>query len=334
MSNTLETLSMTVRALGAVVLAACISLAMPLSAVGQTYPSKPIRIVVPFTPGGSNDVLARAIGEKLAVSLGQPVVVDNKPGASGNIGSDAVAKSPADGYTLLIAANNVMSMNPALFAKMPFDSVKDFEPITLLGVVPVVLAINPDVMATSVKELVAVAKAMPGGLKYASSGKGSPQHLSAELFKSMTGTDIVHIPYKGAAPAVTDLLGGHVEMQFGAINSLLPHVKAGKLRALGVAGSQRVSALPDVPTIAEAGVAGYESDIWIALVAPAKTPVAIVNLLNAEVRKALAAPDVQQKLAEQAIEPRASSPAALAKLVSDDLKRWARVVKDAGIQPE
>ncbi len=325
---------MTIRALCAAVLAACISLAMPLSAVGQTYPSKPIRIVVPFTPGGSNDVLARAIGEKLAASLGQPVVVDNKPGASGNIGSDAVAKSPADGYTLLIAANSVMSMNPALFAKMPFDSVKDFEPITLLGVVPVVLAINPEVKATSVKELVAVAKAKPGGLKYASSGKGSPQHLSAELFKSMTGTDIVHIPYKGAAPAVTDLLGGHVELQFGAINSLLPHVKAGKLRALGVAGAQRVSALPDVPTIAEAGVAGYDSDIWIALVAPAKTPAAIVNLLNAEVRKALAAPDVQQKLAEQAIEPRGSSPAALAKLVSDDLKRWSRVVKDAGIQPE
>lgn len=325
---------MTVRALGAAVLAACISLAMLPSAVGQTYPSKPIRIVVPFTPGGSNDVLARAIGEKLSASLGQPVVVDNKPGASGNIGSDSVAKSPADGYTLLIAANNVMSMNPALFAKMPFDSVKDFEPITLLGVVPVVLAINPEVKVTSVKELVAAAKAKPGGLRYASSGKGSPQHLSAELFKSMTGTDIVHIPYKGAAPAVTDLLGGHVEMQFGAINSLLPHVKAGRLRALGVAGAQRVSALPDVPTIAEAGVAGYESDIWIALVAPAKTPPAIVNLLNAEVRKALAAPDVQQKLSEQAIEPRTSSPAALAKLVSDDLKRWSRVVKDAGIQPE
>jgi tripartite-type tricarboxylate transporter receptor subunit TctC len=327
--------SMIVRRIGGALLCALALLAVPLSAAAQAFPSKPIKIVVPFTPGGSNDVLARAIGDKLSASFSQPVVVDNKPGASGNIGSDLVAKAPPDGYTLLIAANNIMSMNPALFAKMPFNSVKDFESVTLLGVVPVVLAVNADaVKATSVKELVALAKAKPGGMRYASSGKGSPQHLSAELFKSMTGTDIVHIPYKGAAPAVTDLVGGHVEMQFGAINSLLPHIKSGKLRALGVASAQRVPSLPDVPTISEAGVQGYESDIWIGLVAPAKTPTPIVNLLNAEIKKALAAPDVRQKLAEQGIEPKTSSPSEMAKLVTDDLKRWSRVVKDAGIQPE
>jgi tripartite-type tricarboxylate transporter receptor subunit TctC len=326
---------MTVRKMGLALLAALVCVAAPLGAVAQAFPSKPIRIVVPFTPGGSNDVLARAIGEKLSAALGQPVVVDNKPGASGNIGSDTVAKAAPDGYTLLIAANNILSMNPALFDKMPFDSVKDFEPVTLLGVVPVVLAVNPEAAkASSVKELIALAKAKPGAMRYASSGKGSPQHLSAELFKSMTGTDIVHIPYKGAAPAVTDLVGGHVQMQFGAINSLLPHIKSGRLRALGVASTERVPALPDVPTIAEAGVPGYESDIWIGIVAPAKTPASIVNLLNAEIKKALAAPDVRQKLAEQGIEPKTSTPAVFAKLITDDLKRWSRVVKDAGIQPE
>ena len=316
---------------------AALSLAVLLTAVharAQDFPNKPIKLIVPFTTGGSNDVLARVIAQKLSTSMGQPVIVENKAGASGNIGADLVAKAPPDGHTLLIAANNILTMNPALFKKMPFDSLKDFKPITVLGTVPVVLVAGPSMRAASVKELVSTAKKAPGKMTYASSGVGSPQHLSAELFKAMTKTFIVHIPYKGQAPAIIDLLGGQVDVEFGAVNSLLPHIKSGKLRPLGVTGRTRARVLPDVPTIAEAGVPGYESDIWIGLVAPANTPEPIIDRLNQEVRKALALPDVVESLAQQGIYAQTTTPAEFEKLIADDLRRWTTVIKSSGINAE
>jgi tripartite-type tricarboxylate transporter receptor subunit TctC len=227
-----------------------------------------------------------------------------------------------------------MSINPVLLPNTPFDVARDFTQITQLGVVPVVLVVNSGVKATSVKELVALAKANPGKLSYASSGSGSPQHLSAELFRSMTNTDMAHVPYKGAAPAITDLLGGNVDMQFGAINSLLPHVRSGKLRALGVGGAKRAALLPDVPTIAEAGVPGYDSEIWLGLAAPAGTPAAVINRINTDVSRVLAEPAVKNSLAEQGIEVRTSTPAEMTTIVVRDTQRWAKVIKQAGIKPE
>ena len=303
-------------------------------ALAQAFPNKPIRLIVPFTPGGSNDVFARVIAEKLGPVLGQPVVVENKPGASGNLGADFVAKSPPDGHTLLIAANNILSMNPALYKSMPFDSIKDFEPITLLGTVPVVLVTRASLDIENVPQLVAAAQKSPGKFSYASSGIGSPQHLAAELFKSLTHTYVLGIPYKGQAQAITDLLGGQVDMQFGAVNSLLPHIRSGKLKALAVGGSSRAAVLPKVPTMAEAGVKGYEADIWIALAAPARTPQPVVDRLNKEVRKILAMPEVVENLAQQGIVARTNTPAEMENLVRSDLRRWTGVVKSAGIKPE
>lgn len=300
----------------------------------DVFPSRPVRLVVPYTPGGSNDVLARVLAQKLPEIWGQPVVVDNKAGAAGNIGSDFVAKAPGDGYTLLITNNNTMSINPVLFTKVPFDAARDFEQITLLGTVPVVLVVNAGVKATTVKELIALAKNRPGALSYASSGAGSPQHMTAELFKSMTGTHILNIPYKGAASAVTDLLGGQVDLQFGAINSLLPHIRSGRLRALGVAGARRVALLPEVPTIAEAGVPGFETDIWLGLAAPANTPRPVIEKINRDVHRILAMPDVRDKLAEQGIYVQTSSPAEMSALAARDRIRWEKVIRNAGLKPE
>lgn len=300
----------------------------------QMYPSKPIRLIVPFTPGGSNDVVARIVGQKLSETWKQPVVVENKPGAGGNIGSEAAARSEPDGYTLLIAANNVLAINPTLYDKIPFDPLKDFAPVTLLGTLPIVLVVNSAVPAKSVQELIAFGKSSADGLTYASGGNGTPQHLSGELFKSMTGVKMDHIPYKGNAPAVTDLLSGQVKMLFSPVNSVIPHVKSGKLRALGVASTARLTYLPDVPTIAEAGVPGYQSDIWLALVAPAGTPKDIVEKVRGEVAAILAHPEVKEKLSAQGIEPAPSSPEEVTRLIKDDLARWAKVIKERGIRAE
>jgi tripartite-type tricarboxylate transporter receptor subunit TctC len=305
-----------------------------LTAQAQNYPSKPIRFVVPFTPGGSNDVLARVIGEKLSQAWKQPVVVENKPGAAGNIGAELVARSAPDGYTFLIAANNILAINPTLYNQLPFDPLKDFAPVTLIGTVPVLLVVNSSLPVKSVAELIELAKSSPDGLTYASSGSGSPQHLSSELFKSMSGVKLLHVPYKGAAPAVTDLIGGQVQMLLGPINSVLPHVKSGKLRALGVASTKRLPYLGNVPTIDEAGLPGYESDIWIALVAPAKTPNEIIDKVQSEIGAILTQPDVREKLAAQGIEPAGSSPESLSALISKDLTRWSKVIKESGARPE
>lgn len=306
-----------------------------LTAYAQdVYPSKPVTVVVPFTPGGSNDVVARIVGQRLSQMWQQPVIVENKAGAAGNIGTDNVAKAAPDGYKLLITNNNTMSINPVLLPNTPYVVARDFAQVMQLGVVPVVLVVNANVKASSVKELVAFAKSNPGKLSYASSGAGSPQHLSAELFKSMTSAQIAHIPYKGAAPAITDMLAGQVEMQFGAINSLLPHIRSGKLRALAVGGTRRASLLPDVPTMAEAGLPEYNSEIWLGLAAPAGTPANVIKRINTDFGKVLEEPAVKEKLAEQGIEVRPGTPQEMARLVETDTARWASVIKAAGIKAD
>lgn len=299
----------------------------------QDYPNKPISIVVPLPPGGSNDVLARVLAQKMSEAFGQPVVVTNKPGAAGNIATDFVAKSAPDGYTIAIAPNQTVAVNPVLYPKLPFDVIRDIEGISMLGRVPVVLVVSPKMTVTSVAELIALAKANPDKLSYASAGSGSPQHMAAEVFKSMTGTRLTQIPYKGSVPALVDVLGGVVDVMFCPINSVLPHIRSGRVRALGTTGTARLTLLPDVPTIAET-IPGYESDIWIGMVAPAKTPSAIINKLNAELRRSLALAEVQSKLAEQGIYAETSSAADFTKLIATDQKRWAEVIKAANIRPE
>lgn len=302
-------------------------------ALAQDYPSKPIRIIVPLPPGGSNDVLARILGQKMSEAFNQPVIVENKPGAAGNIATDYIAKSAPDGYTIAIAPNQTVSVNPVLYPKLPFNVARDLQGVSLLGRVPMVLVVSPKVTANSVTGLIARAKADPDKFSYASAGSGSPQHMAAEVFKSMTGTKMVQIAYKGSAPALVDVLAGNVDVMFCPINSALPHIRAGKLVVLASTGTKRLALLPDVPTIAET-VPKYESDIWIGMVAPAKTPVAIINKLNAELRRSLALPDVQAKLAEQGIYTESSTAAEFTKLMLADQKRWGAVVKAANIQIE
>jgi tripartite-type tricarboxylate transporter receptor subunit TctC len=317
-------------------LALCLSAAFasPLASWAQAYPTKPIHIVVPLPPGGSNDVLARILGQKMSESFGQPVIVDNKPGAAGNIATAFMAKTEPDGYNIAVAPNQTVAVNPVLYPNLPFNVNRDLTGITMMGRVPMVLVVSPDkVQVTSVAELIALAKANPDKLSYASAGSGSPQHMAAEVFKSMTGTNLTQIAYKGSAPALVDVLGGQVDVMFCPLNSALPHIRSGKLRALGTTGTRRVELLTNVPTIAET-VPRYESDIWIGMVAPAKTPKTIINKLNAELRRSLALPDVQAKLAEQGIYAETSTPAEFTKLIADDQKRWAAVIKAANIKPE
>ncbi|HYG42282.1 MAG TPA: tripartite tricarboxylate transporter substrate binding protein [Bordetella sp.] len=307
--------------------------ALPSLARAQAFPAKPIRIIVPLPPGGSNDVLARILGQKMSESFGQSVVVENKPGAAGNIATDYLVKSEPDGYTIAIAPNQTVAVNPVLYADLPFDVLKDVQGVSMLGRVPMVLMVSPKIAATSVAELIALAKARPEGLSYASAGSGSPQHMAAEVFKSMTGTKLTHIPYKGSAPALVDVLAGRVDVMFCPINSALPHIRSGKLRALGTTGPSRIALLPDVPAIAET-VPGFESDIWIGMVAPAQTPAAVIQKLNAELRRALALPDVRKTLAEQGIYAESSSAADFNKLIATDQKRWAAVIAAANIKPD
>ncbi len=318
----------------AVCMATAVVSALGMSpAWSQDYPSKPIRIVVPLPPGGSNDVLARILAQKMSETFGQPVIVENKPGAAGNIATEFMAKAEGDGYTIAIAPNQTVSVNPVLYPKLPFDVLRDLQGVSMLGRVPMVLVVSPKMTANSVTELIAQAKANPDKFSYASAGSGSPQHMAAEVFKSMTTTKFTHIPYKGSAPALVDVLGGTVDVMFCPLNSALPHIRSGKIRALGTTGTKRLDLLPNVPTIAET-VSNYESDIWIGMVAPAKTPPAIINKLNAELRRSLALPEVQGKLAEQGIYAETSSPADFSKLIASDQKRWAAVIKAANITPD
>ena len=299
-------------------------------ASAQTYPTKPIRLVVPFPPGGATDILARDVAQKLTEAWGQSVIVDNRPGAGGNIGSELVAKSAPDGYTLEMGTVGTHAINASLYAKMPYDHVKDFTPVILVAGVPNVLVVNPALPANSVAELIAYAKANPGKLNFASSGNGTSIHLSGELFKVMAGVQITHIPYKGSAPALQDLLGGQVQMMFDNLPPSLPQIKAGKLRALAVTSLTRAPALPDVPTLAESGLPGFEASSWFGILAPAGTPAPIVAKLNAEIAKWLATPEAKEKLAKQGANAAGGTPDDFAKHIAAETAKWAKVVKDSG----
>ena len=307
-------------------------LALPLQA--QTAADKPVRIVVPFAAGGPTDVVARVLAPRLAAGLKRTVIVENRVGATGAIGAAHVAKSAPDGDTLLLGTSSIMAANPNLTANLPFDPVGDFTPISLVATVENILVVHPSVPVKSVKELVAYAKANPGKLSYASSGVGSTYHLGAEMFRSMTGIEWTHVPYKGAAPAIQDVLAGHVPVMFDNASSAIQNMKAGRVRALGVASLRRYPSLPDLPTIAEEGLSGYETTIWIALFVPARTPAAQVQQLNREVQAAVNSAEYKERLQGLDMQPRVSSPQELADYLKSDLAKWARVVKDAGIKPE
>ena len=300
------------------------------AASAQTYPTKPIRLVVPFPPGGATDILARDVAQKLTEAWGQQVIVDNRPGAGGNIGSELVAKSAPDGYTLEMGTVGTHAINASLYAKMPYDHVKDFVPVILVAGVPNVLVVNPAVPANSVAELIAYAKANPGKLNFASSGNGTSIHLSGELFKFMAGVQMTHVPYKGSAPALQDLIAGQVQLMFDNLPPSLPQIKAGKLRALAVTSLARAPALPDVPTMAEAGLPGYEASSWFGVLAPAGTPPAIVTKLNAEIAKWLATPEAKEKLSKQGANAAGGTPEDFAKHIAAETAKWAKVVKDSG----
>ena len=299
------------------------------------WPTKPVRIVVPFAPAGTTDILARAIAPELSRVFGQPFVVDNKPGAGGNVGADAIAKSAPDGYNLLMGTVGTHAINPALYPKMPYDHVKDFAPITLVAGVPNVLVMNPAkaeaYKINSVPDLIRYAKANPGKLNMASSGNGTSIHLAGELFKTMTGTFMLHFPYRGSGPALLDLMGGTMDLMFDNLPSSLPQIKAGKLRALAVTSAQRSAAIPELPTIAEAGpVLGFEASSWFGLLAPAGTPPDIVNRLQQETAKALALPAVKERLLAQGAIPGGAPPAEFARFIAAETKKWAQVVKVSG----
>ena len=295
----------------------------------QAYPAKAIRIIVPFPAGGTSDILSRAVGQKLTEQWKQPVIVDNRPGASANIGAELLVKSPPDGYTLF-CASTIHTINPSLYSKLAYDPVRDFTPITLLAATSQVLAVHPSVPVKTVKEFIAYAKKRPGELNYSSAGNGSQPHLTAEMFKVRTGINIVHVPYKGAPPAMSDLLAGHVALTFATSPSAVPHVKAGKLRALGVSTAKRISALPDVPTIDEAGVPGFEASGANGLVGPAGMPPAIVEKLNATVVAIVKEPAMSKFLSDQGAEPWTTTPAEYASYIKSEVAKWAKAVKDSG----
>jgi tripartite-type tricarboxylate transporter receptor subunit TctC len=312
---------------------AALALLVAMPATAQDYSSRPVKIVVSYAPGGSNDVVARVVAPELQKELGQSFVVENRAGASGTIGADAVAKSPADGYTLFMGAG-AHALAPSLYKKLPYDLVKDFAPVSLAATSTYVLVLNPSVPAKTLPELIALLKSKPGQLNYASAGKGTPLHLAAELFKSKTGTDIVHVPYGGDTPALNDLLAGTVQLSFMSVASTAPQIRAGKLRALAVTSAQRSDALPDLPTLSELGVEGYDVGTWWGLLAPAGTPDAIVGKLNAAMRKAVALPEVKQRFAPLGLDPRSDSPAEFAAFIKAEVARYAAIAKIAGIEPE
>ncbi len=302
-------------------------------AAAQAYPSKPIRMVVPFPAGGGIDTVARVIAPKLAESLGQPVIIDNRVGASGTVGTEAVAKAAPDGYTLL-ATFASHAQNASLYPKLGYDTVKDFAPITLIATVPNILVINPSLPVKTVKELVALAKKHPDEILYASIGNGTPAHLSAELFNSMAGIRMTHVPYKGAAASIVALISGETQLTFTTVLVAMPHIKSGRLRALGVASLKRSTVLPDVPTIDEAGVRGYESNAWYGLLAPARTPQPILDQLHRETVKTLQNNDVRDNLKGQGAEPVGNAPREFAVIIADEIEKWRRVVLATGARAD
>jgi tripartite-type tricarboxylate transporter receptor subunit TctC len=312
-------------------LAVCLALLAMVPAAAQQYPAKAVRLLVPFPPGGGTDYTARLIGQRLAEMWGQPVVIENRPGASTTIASEIVARAAPDGYTLIMASVN-HTINPSLYAKIPYDTVRDFAPVTIAVTSSYVLVVHPSLPVKSVKELIGLAKARPGQINYASSGSSGPQHLAGELFKLMSNVDLTHVPYKGGGPAVTALVGGHVSVMFSTPVSAMPHLKSARLRALAVTSRERSPAFPDLPSIAETALPGYEAVTWWGILAPARTPRDIITKLHADVVRALQHPDTKVRLAAEGVNASGISPDAFAKLIDDEILKMAKIVRAANVK--
>ena len=317
---------------------ALLASALPLSAAAQpaasSFPNKLIRMVVPFTPGGSTDILGRTIGQQLTQAWGQSVVIDNVPGAGGSIGADKVAKAPADGYTLLMGHIGTLAVTPSLYPRLPYDPIKSFAAVAWVARVPNVLVVHPSLPVKTVQELVAYAKANPGKINYGSGGNGSAAHIATEYFKLQTGTQMQHVPYKGTAPAVTDLVAGQIQLMFTGVPAVMGQVKAGQLRALAVSSPNRVKAVPDLPTVAASGYPGFEADQWYGVVAPAGTPPDIIAKLNQQINQALASPEIGNRLASEGAEAMPSPPKVFADLIVSELSRWRTVIEKGGVKVE
>jgi tripartite-type tricarboxylate transporter receptor subunit TctC len=315
----------------AMLLALALLLPGPLAAQTDAYPSRPIRIVVAFTAGGTTDIIARLVGKKMTDAWGQPVLIDNRPGAGGNLGSNIVAKAPPDGYTLLIGSVGPLAVNATLYPNMPYDNLKDFAPICLVAEVPNMLIVHPSVPVHSVQDLIDLARAKPGTLNYGSTGNGTTGHLSGELLNEQAKIDLVHIPYRGAT-AVTDLLGGQIQLMFATIPSVIQHVRAGSLRAIAVTSSRRSAALPDIPTVAESGYPGFEASSWYGFVAPAGTPDPIIRKLHALIAGIVSTPDINDQLSSQGADPVGNTPEEFAQYMQRETEKWSKVVKASGIR--
>jgi len=313
-------------------MAAALCAAAP--SLAQSFPEKPIRFVVGFTPGGPSDILARALGQKLGERWSQQVVIENRPGAGGNVAAEAVAKSAPDGYTWLLGNNSILATNQSLYRRLGYDPVKDFAPVALVAVQPNILVVNPQVPVHSVADLIALAKKSPGKLNYASSGAGAAAHLAGELFKTMAGVDLVHVPYKGAQPALTDVIAGQVQVMFATSASVIPFIHAGKLRALAVTTARRSPSVPDLPTVSEAGVPGFEAITWHGVVVPAATPAPLVERLNRDIVAALAQADLRERLTALGAEVRAGTPREFADYIASEIPKWSKVVRDSGARIE
>jgi len=321
-------------AMAAMVLGATMTTTPAVATEAANWPTQPVKLIVPFAPGGTSDVLAREIAAHLQVALKQTVVVDNKAGAGGVLGADSVAKAAPDGYTVLLGTIATHAINPALMPRMPYKADRDFAPVILLGKISNVLLIGPGAQARTVKDIVAAAKAKPGDITFASAGQGTSQHLSGEVFRLMTGADLTHVPYKGSAPAIQDVMGGQVPMSFETVTVALPQIKAGKVKAVAVTSARRSAQLPDVPTLAEAGVPGFDVSSWQALYLPAGTPPAIVAKLNAEVQKIVAQPEVKARMESLGLEYAPNTPAQFTEFQKAEQARWAKVIKDGNVKPD
>ena len=319
------------RTAGMLLYAICCVAAPQVNAADTPFPSKPVRIIVPFAAGGPTDIVARTVGQQLTLAYGQPVVIDNRPGAGGVVGADLAAKSAPDGYTLLLCSTGAMAINPGLLPSMPYDPVRDLEPITLVVTIPYLLLVNPSYPAQSVKELLAIARSKPGQLNYGSAGNGTTSHLAMELFRSMANIQVTHVPYKGSAPAATDLVGGQLQLLFDAPPSSLPFVRSGRLRAIGISTMRRTPLLPDMPTINEAGVPGYEVLTWSGICAPAGTSRAVITRLNEAIVKGVTSRETRERFAALGADVVANSPAEYRQFILAELAKWSRVIRDAGV---
>jgi tripartite-type tricarboxylate transporter receptor subunit TctC len=310
------------------------ALAISASAQAQVYPAKPIRMIVAYPPGGGTDIVGRMVAQKLGETLGQSVLVENRGGASGNLGTELAARAAPDGYTILMGNVAPNAINVSLFKNLPFDPVADFVPVSLVASTPNILVVHPSIPARTVKEVIALAKAKPGTLNFASAGVGSSSHLAGELFRILAGADIVHVPYEGAGPAIVDVLSGQVQLYFATMPAAMPHVKSGKLAAVAVTSSRRSRALPDLPAIAEAGVPGYEASTWYGVLAPARTPAAVIARLHENIVRILAVSETRARLADQGFETVGNSPEEFGASIKSEIAKWGKVIGDAGIRPE